>query len=121
MIIARTFCSGKVIPVQILNAYTIPHGVKVVTIETLDGSKPFWVQGSKTSCLAAWLTTTAEKLTDVHCTHEHTETEFTGGMHFDHETGPWDDIQEHVYCLDCGKEINSQPAEPSNNFDDIPF
>lgn len=43
------------------------------------------------------------------CSHESgIEAYTTGGMHFNHETGPWDDICLHGLCVDCGKHIDCQ-------------
>ena len=120
MIIAQFTYENKDIPVKITEKYTSTQGVKWVVIETLDGSTPFWTIGSKISKFTAWTNATADKLTEIKCAHEHTEVDFTGSMHFSPEIGPWDDIEEHLYCLDCGKEIYPPVRIPSTQ-DDFSF
>jgi len=46
------------------------------------------------------------------CDHAHVGTSSSGGMQFDHETGPDDDIHEELTCLDCGKVLEGEQSDP---------
>ncbi len=47
------------------------------------------------------------------CKHEHTMVTTTGGMYLSQGEAT-DNIEEHEYCLDCGKEIKRRKSIKSN-------
>ncbi len=46
------------------------------------------------------------------CKHEHTFHTTTGG-HFLSQGEATDNIEEHEYCLDCGKEVKRKKSKKS--------
>jgi hypothetical protein len=70
-----------------------------------------------------------------HCRHRHQEVITTGGYHFSHVLGVWDDIREYLVCFDCGMKLErgwrnwkervrdyySLPEPPSAESEEVPF
>lgn len=45
----------------------------------------------------------------------------SGGYHFSHGYGVWDDIEDHLVCTACGAEVDMPEPEPLPDTDEIPF
>lgn len=129
MILAQLPYQGKTLPVRVVERYTRPDRHVSALIETRDGSKPFTAFVARSdpeetllhdTARVNWLWVDGNDLTAVYCTHERVALVARGGWHFSPD-GPWDDIEEYLYCLDCNEEVTRVPSTQAVEGVELPF